>query len=253
MKKLIKYEFLKNKVSILISLSCLALIELIFILNYFSKNDAMAIISFVFLFMGCYLCDIFGLILGSKSFTKELNDKSGYMVYMTPNNYYTIIGSKYIFALLLQIIYMLVTIFMIILNLFVFIGDPEEIKEIVEDLLSLFTQIDTYEVLLAILFVFILFVLYTTCVISFYNICYTFSCTFIQNSHGRKWITSLIFIIGGSILIRANYLIPNIESYNVSSAFDVFVACVPHYLYCAVLILASLFGTAYMLEKKISL
>lgn len=253
MSKLIKYEFIKNRLGILISLGCIFMVEIIFLFSYYTKEDISLVISLLLLFFGCYICNIFGLIVGTRTYTRELSDKTGYMVYMTPNSYYKIIGSKYIFTLLLELIYIAVTFLLIIFNMAVFIGDFEQLKDTLGDIIYLFRQIDTYDVIVGILILFIKWVINTTCIVSFYNICHTFSSTIIRNNAGRKWITALIFIFGGFLLIRIDSALPHIWTSQVENSLDILIACIPHYLYGLGIIVASMFGTAFMLEKRINL
>ena len=96
MFNLFKYEFRKTWFSKLIVLALTALAECVFLIGFFRENDTNTGIG-IALLAGV---GIFGLVyIGIDSMLvlqKDLNTKQSYMLFMTPNNSFKILGSKVI-------------------------------------------------------------------------------------------------------------------------------------------------------------
>ncbi len=101
MKNLIKYEVIRMKWGLLISLAALGILEAAFLVS--TAIDALTVMGFAVVFMAM---GVIFLIIGIaveilNQYSKDLNDKSGYMIFMTPNSYYKIIGSKLLTSMIL--------------------------------------------------------------------------------------------------------------------------------------------------------
>ncbi len=96
MKNLIKYEFRKTWGTKLIILGITAFAELAFLLSlYLDKNNynGLSIIILTFLaFGGVFFIGIQSIL----TMHQDMNTRQGYMLYMTPNNCYKILGGKVI-------------------------------------------------------------------------------------------------------------------------------------------------------------
>lgn len=94
MLKLMKYEFRKTLISKMILLAITAVMEIVFLIGVFGELETPLAIGI----MGLMLCGIFGIIyIGIESVTvfhKDLNTKQSYMLFLTPNNSYKILGAK---------------------------------------------------------------------------------------------------------------------------------------------------------------
>lgn len=94
MLKLMKYEFRKTLFSKMILLAITGLLELIFLAGVFLENEE----AFGIGIGGLLLCAIVGIMyIGIESITvfhKDLNTKQSYMLFMTPNSSFKILGAK---------------------------------------------------------------------------------------------------------------------------------------------------------------
>lgn len=95
MKNLIKYEFLRRKTILLLAIASIVFIELAMIFTLFKGGYWLNIsVALAILFpITMYLIVI---VDGIVNYSQDLNQKSGYMLFMTPNSGYKIIGSKFI-------------------------------------------------------------------------------------------------------------------------------------------------------------
>lgn len=94
MLKLMKYEFRKTMISKVILLVITAILEVVFLTGVFLERETPLAMGTV----GLMLCGIFGIIyIGIESITvfhKDLNTKQSYMLFLTPNSSYKILGAK---------------------------------------------------------------------------------------------------------------------------------------------------------------
>lgn len=96
MLKLMKYEFRKTMFSKMILLVVTAIAELIFLYGIFFESDKGLALGTT----GLMFCGIFGILyIGIESlisFHRDLNTKQSYMLFLTPNSSYKILGAKVI-------------------------------------------------------------------------------------------------------------------------------------------------------------
>ena len=96
MKNLIKYEFRKTWGTKLIILGITAFAELAFLVSLYldkEKYNGLSILALTFLAIGVI---IFIGIQSILTMHQDMNTKQGYMLYMTPNSCYRILGGKVI-------------------------------------------------------------------------------------------------------------------------------------------------------------
>ena len=96
MGKLIKYEFRKSWMVKAIILAFTAIFEVMFLIGALSESDDVALTGAVFL-MFTTICSIFIIgVLSIFILHKDLNTKQSYMLFMTPNSTFKILGAKII-------------------------------------------------------------------------------------------------------------------------------------------------------------
>lgn len=94
MLKLIKYELIKQRTSKVIIGAILAVLEIVFLVSMLAGKMEITVIAAGML---VFLAAITFVIVGLEeiiTYYHDLRDKSGYMLFMTPYNVYTIMGSK---------------------------------------------------------------------------------------------------------------------------------------------------------------
>ncbi len=96
MNRLMKYEFRKTLVVKLVMLGATVLAELAFLIGLWgNKNDLMVTGAFVLLllaFGGCMAIGLASVVI----LHRDMNTKQSYMLFMTPNSSYKILGAKVI-------------------------------------------------------------------------------------------------------------------------------------------------------------
>ena len=96
MGSLIKYEFRKLLNIKFIILVLTGVFEVMFLVGFAAKNESILCTAIALLFF-CTIISISVLaILAIRVLSKELNTKQGYMLFMTPNSSYKILGAKII-------------------------------------------------------------------------------------------------------------------------------------------------------------
>ena len=104
MFKLMKYEFMKMRVTLLVMLLALVGLEIGFIAGNQLGRDDMVGVSIALLVMLVFAVYLYILIAGLVSYSRELNDKTGYMTFMTPVSPAGVVASKLLFVMLAALV-----------------------------------------------------------------------------------------------------------------------------------------------------
>ena len=116
MLKLMKYEIVKKYRELIIALSLFGILEVITIVLLLKKNQYTAGGVGLYSVTGVILF-IFILVDNINMYTGDLKNKSGYMLFLTPNSGYKILGSKLIIAFLENIVAFIIYFLLGIINL----------------------------------------------------------------------------------------------------------------------------------------
>ena len=94
MLRLLKYEFRKTLFPKIVLLALLVIFEGIFLYGYWTGNDSTTTLG-LSLFMFTFLCGLLAIgIISLVTLHKDMNTRQGYMLFMTPNSTYRILGAK---------------------------------------------------------------------------------------------------------------------------------------------------------------
>lgn len=94
MLKLMKYEFRKTQVTKLILLAIIAIAEIAYLIGLYGNHEEAAVLSIVALIMLSFL-GVFAVGVESISILhRDMNTRQSYMLFMTPNSSYKILGAK---------------------------------------------------------------------------------------------------------------------------------------------------------------
>lgn len=276
MGKLLKYEFRKGLTGLLIMLGVTAALEGYFLYGlYINAEDGWhaAIAAMLLVFMTMAM-SVFVLIRGVTSYSGELKSRSAYLVFMTPHSTRKIVASKFLYTfvlgLLMAAIYGALGLMDIGLLLHEF-GELEEVLSTINDAMAqLGFHLEQY-VFAAILGL-LMVMLYALSFCAAAYLAVTISHTLFRDKSWR-WLAALglfwllmqgVSAVYGLFPSPFDALVyqtaPGLA--NVSAAYDIKLtpelrdllpALAPHALTSVCVILASLFGCAWMLEKKVSL
>ena len=94
MLRLLKYEFRKTLFPKIVLLALLVIFEGIFLYGYWTGNDSTTTLG-LSLFLFTFLCCLLAIgIISLVTLHKDMNTRQGYMLFMTPNSTYRILGAK---------------------------------------------------------------------------------------------------------------------------------------------------------------
>lgn len=254
MGKLLKYEFIKNRVPLFIFAALLVISELVFGFGMIAKNDNAVGISILLFGIMSPVCTLGGLIIGAGTYTKELSNKVGFMVYMTPNSSYKIVGSKFVFTAIVEVFFsgvLALAAYGDASILFKEFGLDEDMLDVVFDYAEAI-GISIPELMVKIFATFLTVILSLVMIVAIYYIAYTLTATFMQASKARNWMAALIFIAGAYLVIEIYMLLPDVTYSVVTDTIDI-ASLVPAVLYSLLIIVISYFSCSYMLDKKVSL
>ena len=100
MLKMLKYEFRRGIFPLLIVGIVIAAIELYFLISTLTEHADHSVIAVSLLILAAFCCYLFVLIYGIISYSQDLKNKSGYLVFMAPISSYKVIGAKLLSILL---------------------------------------------------------------------------------------------------------------------------------------------------------
>ena len=254
MGKLLKYEFIKNRVPLFIFATLLVISELVFAFGMVAKNDELIGISILMFGIMTPICTLGGLIIGAGTYTKELSNKVGFMVYMTPNSSYKIVGSKFIFTAIVEVFFSTVLAFAAYGDAFILLKEVGLDEDMLDFLFEYAEEfgISIPQLLVKIFASFLTVILVLVMVVAIYYIAYTLTATFMQASKARNWVAAIVFVAGAYVVIKIHSLLPDVAYSVVTDSIDI-ASLVPTVLYSLMIIVISYFSCAYMLDKKVSL
>ena len=200
MFNLIKYELIKQRGSKLIALGIFAILEVIFLLGVLLEKDGflgfgmgfLAIVSIVFIFwLGIEA--IFTL-------SNDMKNKSGYMLFMTPQSVYKIMAGKVLSSIITIIIAMACIALLALADMTILLVRFSSIKEftnMVRDMTEAFTGIDfSWQSGLGFL---IMLILSWISMVAAGFLAVTISNTLLANLKAKGLISFVIFIAVGII------------------------------------------------------
>ena len=104
MLKLMKYEFRKLRTTLLALLGVLAALEISFLVGVAQDKSSLTAVSVILLMVLTFLVYAYILLAGMASYSRELKDKSGYLIFMTPVSPLGVVLSKLLFTALASLV-----------------------------------------------------------------------------------------------------------------------------------------------------
>lgn len=243
MLKLMKYEFKKQKFSKLVILFVAVLLEVYFLFSLFMdkmQEINKAMVFFLVLTFGALFFVCFESIF---TFSNDLKQKCSYMLFLTPNSAFSVIGAKVLSSAITIILTGLSFLGVFLLNGTLMLAKYDSLNKIVDIVKSAFEsimQIDGFTInLLISTFVLMLCSWLLTLTLAFFAI--TLSTTFLANSKARGVVSFVIFLLLNIVFSK----ISDVGTFNVRYMT---IRCI----YDIFFIVITYVGTAWMLEKKLS-
>lgn len=254
MLKLSKYEFRKNRNFLIIIGAGLLLLQIYFMISTFVKNTDHTVISSSLLFLYAMICYFAVFILAVSNYSKELNSKSSYLIFMTPNSALNIIFSK-IFTILIIGLVLLILIcgfgYLDITLVYKTYPDVGDITNFANEFMKML-GINTGELILSILASILEFIISFFSVVMLSYLAITLSATLLQNNKFKGIVSFVIFLILTYLTTFIVGKLPVIYD-NPENMLQVFTTTLPATILDVIIIAASILGCSVLLEKKVSL
>ena len=276
MLKLLGYEFRKGLTGLLIMLGATAALEGYFLYGlYINAEDGWhaGLAAMLLVFMTLAMT-IFVMVRGVTSYSGEMKSRSAYLVFMTPHSTLKIVASKFVFTFVLGLMMAALYGALGLLDIGLLLSRFGELAETIELINEAMTQAGFHlnQYVFAVLLSLLLVMLYALSVCAAAYLAVTISHTLFRDKNWR-WLAALVLFWLLMQLVGTLYsLFPSpldalvyqtapglariTAVYDVQltpELADLLPALAPHALTSVGVILASIFGCAWMLDKKVSL
>lgn len=254
MLKLMKYELRKARTAYGILLAAFIALQAYFMISLHADSEGNIIASALLLFVAAYVTAIVVFVMGITNFSNELKQKSSYLIFMTPNSALKIMLAKMLFAILSATVFgggIAALGLWDIGMLAEHYGEYLPIYELFKEFLAQ-TGADLNEIYLLIGFALADVFLSLMCALVVAYLAVALSATVLQQKKARGIITAVIYfaILTGLEKLSGLYIDPDAV---LSSITDLTYALIPMCIQNTVVVIACLFGSAWLLEKKVSL
>ncbi|MBE5959799.1 MAG: hypothetical protein E7256_00190 [Lachnospiraceae bacterium] len=248
MFKLMKYEFRKQFLSKIVILAIVAVLELMFIYGVIAKNTD-TIASAVGIFMAlAVIATMYVSFECAFTYSRDLKTKQSYMLFLTPNSAYGVVGAK-VLATIVQV-FLTGAVFagVIIANILFMAARYHGVKEVIEVVQQFFREavhLDIQMDLIVSTLVYLMVYWILLIIIAMFAITLTY--TFLANTRLKELVSIvLFFVILWGVDKISDAILPDlahITSYVMLGGAGI----------CIVLTALFYLGTAWMLDKKVSL
>lgn len=254
MLKLIKYELRKNRTALLVMLAILAAVEVYFLGSMAAESDNDVFASLTLMFLGFFAVAFAVFILGVTAYSGELKRKSSYLIFMTPHGTLAIVASKLLFTLVIGLLFSALVVAMLTVNMPMIAQRYGEWRGFYNlfDQMLLQQGVNLGEIVAGLVLTILQFFLNVLSVVGVAYFSVTLSATILQSRKGRGLLSFLLFAFISYALMYVSGLYVTTEFVDGNTAVYV-RSLAPTILQSAVVLLASLFGSAWMLKKHVSL
>lgn len=280
MLKLVKYEFRKAQSAFLALLGLTAALEIYYLLSLRLEEESHMVISMMLLMLCSFAVAIFVFVRGVTSYSGELKNRSSYLIFLTPNSTLKIVASKFLYTFVNGLLFALLFAVLAGVDFLLAMQHFNEYESFLHGLKTMLNLYGVYvdQILYGVLFVlaYAFLSILSTIAVAYFSI--TIGHTLFRDKKWR-WLPSLLLF--AALTWGINYLCSRFPS-----AFDQLVmidaqlqsvapeaagmqagmqvaadtlhdVIIPSLLPTAGVslgvILASMFGCAALLEKKVSL
>lgn len=276
MLKLVKYEFRKAQSAFLTLLGLTAALEIYYLVSLRLEEESHMVISMMLLMLCAYAVAIFVFVRGVTSYSGELKNRSSYLIFLTPNSTLKIVASKFLYTFVNGLLFAM--LFAVLAGAD-FLLAMQHFNEYENFLYGLRTMLNLYGVYVDQILYGVLFVLayaflsiLSTIAVAYFSI--TIGHTLFRDKKWR-WLPSLILFAGLTwginylcsrfpsafdqlVMIDAQLQSAPSEAASMQVAADtlhdvIIPSLLPTAGVSLGVILASMFGCAALLDKKVSL
>ncbi|MDF2802231.1 MAG: hypothetical protein K0S61_2134 [Anaerocolumna sp.] len=249
MFKLIKYEFRKQAFSKLVILAILGLIEVVFLIGIGLNKEDMVGNSMGILVLFTFGALFFLAFESIITFNGDLKQKQSYMLFLTPNTTYGIVGSKVLYAAIQIVLAGIAFAAVFAVNGGILVAKYSSIAQIKEMILQGINQLYNIDVKTSYVILAIILVICTwlsTVTVAFFSI--TLSSTFLADKRFKGFVSFVIFLLLNYVFsFISEHTIGNLD---INQNINLYLILEILYMLCFTVI--TYVGTAWMLDKKVS-
>jgi len=252
MFKLMKYEFRKQAFSKLVIVSIIAFLEVMFVIGVLLENENTMGTSMVFLGLLTFGALFFLAFESIITYSNDLKQKCSYMLFLTPNSSYSIVGAKVVSAAIQILLSGVAFVAIYALNGAILVAKFASIAEVKELILEFFKAIikidvDVSSVLLVVAVILLFWI--NTITVAFFSI--TLSTTFLADKKFKGVVSFILFFFINYVYGKITDLALN-DRVNLMSNTDINIYLFLNILFVLCFTIITYVGTAWMLEKKVS-
>jgi len=249
--KLIKYEILRCKFTMVALIGVLLCSEVVFLVGAAANRGATMTLGIVFLLLAAGAAFFTVWTQGLMGFIRDLTDKTGQMVFLTPVSPRRIVAVKFLVALLQLFIASGLVALFFALDIKLFYAKYETPLKIIE-WVARFLGVTIAELWAAFSIAMLTGMLST---IVIYAIAYLFTAVWMAgygtNTSG-KGLRIVLMIAVFLVFMIVAILLPNISNSAGNPVVRSFIRKIPRYIFFLIGTVGCAVGTGYLLEKKIS-
>lgn len=247
MLKLIKYEFRKQIFSQILVLIVLAILEVVYLVGLNGKDEDTVISSIVMFNAFLIIGIVFVAFENIAIYSKDLRTKQSYMLFLTPNSTYKIVGAKVITTVISILVTGALFITAIGINITITLAKYNRIGDllkVIREIMDNTYDIDISAKYLIIFAVATIFSFLSVLVVGMCSI--TLSSTFLSASKLKAFV-SVVFFFGIWFLNGKlqEWILPE---RSIVSMDPFYYEC----LYSVVTVIVFYVLTSYMLDKKVA-
>ncbi len=256
MLKLMKYEFRKSRTLILTLLGVIVTLEALFLYGMAATKENVLLIATVLLVLASYGTALAVFIMGVSSYSRELNQKSSYLIFMTPRSTLSIIGAELDFTLVTGRGFAWLLTGVAALDVPAFLETMGEDKTAVLDLIDSLMQQYDWSFARIILIIGFYAALIMASIVSTISVAYlaiTLSATFMRGKKGHALVSVGLFV---GINLALNWIrnaLTRVTMTDIRTASDMIGGLWPSLIISLVMIAASIAVSAWMLKTKVDL
>lgn len=254
MLKLTKYELRKNLLGIGIVAGIIFVLEAFFMFFCLTKNLNYTVLFSGLLMIAAFVSFFIVFIFGVVTYSRELSSKSSYLIFMTPNSSLSIITSKLFYTLIIGA--GIATLFCGFgaIDVFMMAGIFGDLTTTLKELSEIFKVmgIDVVHIIINIVAGIISFLISFFFLIALAYFAITLSSTALQNKKIKGFISVVLFCVLAYVTIKISSELPELYK-NPDSLIQALISILPATIFQLFMVVACTFGSAVLLDKKVSL
>ena len=274
MLKLIKYELRKARTPLLVLLAVTAALEGCYLYGLMAEKDAWMGGGMIGLWVGTIGAVVTLMVIAITSYSRELKDRSAWLIFITPNSGVKIMASKLLFTTLLAVVFSALYVALGLVDFALLLQHFDELEEFLTELQQWLLEYGVHldQIAFAVLAVGLYVLLGVLSFASLTFVAVTVSNTLFRDRKWRGLATLLIFLGLNWLVSRLGGLLPSALDevvmaenaatlkittyYNIDTTPDlwqILKAMMPSAALSLGVVLASTFGCGWLLDRKVSL